>query len=167
MSFIPIYVALMHCTVTVLLLRMISSLRKGGVEANVRTHTIPQRLFFQCCVSFALSCISGCKQWNHSPLSQSLIRRRIWGEWELTCEQRSADCDYSAVGALNRCRLCLLLHSRGVARLLGHSGAEEPAAATDNISLRFSVDLGLLFIGLLWTKLRVLRTFSQYYMLGI
>lgn len=149
---------------------MTFSLRKGGAEANVCTFTIPQRhffFFFQCCVSFALSCISGCKQWNRSPLSQSLIRRRIWGERELTCEQRSADCDYSAAGALNRCRLCLLWQNGGVAQLLGHSGAEEPAAATDNISLGFSADLGLLFIGLLWTKLRALRTFSQYYMLGI
>lgn len=141
MSLIPIYVALSH-----------RSEREEQRRMYAHTRSL-EGCFFQCCVSFALSCISGCKQWNHSPHSQSLIRRRIWGEWELTCEQRSADCDYSAVGALNRCRLCLPLPSRGAAQLPGHSGAEEPAAAADNISLHFSVDLGLLFIGLLSTKL--------------
>lgn len=122
--------------------------RSGDKHMHVHN---PSKTVSRCCVSFALCCISGCKQWNHSPLSLSLIRGWIWGEWELTCEQRSADCDYSAVGALNRCWLCLLLYSSRVAQLLGHSGAEEQAAATVNISIHFSVELGLSLIELLQT----------------
>ena len=68
--------------------------------------------------------------------------------WELTCEQRRADCDYSAVGALNRCWLCLLLLSGRAAHLPGHSGAQ---ATMVNISLHFSLEPGLLLIEILQT----------------
>lgn len=85
----------------------------GRVGAIIHTYTTPHRLFI-CVVSPVLTVESqrlfGSKQWNLSPLSPSLIRRRIWGEWELTCKKSRADGDYSAAGDLNACCSCLLLH---------------------------------------------------------
>lgn len=121
----------------------IRGLGRGGVETNMHIHNPTDYLSVLCLLCSPLHCrLFGSKQWNHSPLSQSLIRRRIWGEWELTCEQRKADCDYSVAGALNRCWLCLLLHSSGAAQLLGHSGAGEQATAAVIIILHFTLEFG-------------------------
>lgn len=112
---------------------------EGWRQTYAHTQSLTDYLSVLCLLCSLVHCrLFGSKQWNHSPFSLSLIRRRIWGEWELTCEQRRADCDYSAAGALNRCWLCLLLHSSRAAQLLGHCGAEEHTAATVNISLHFS-----------------------------
>lgn len=132
--------------------------REGWRKTYTHTHkqSLADYLSVLCLLCSVLHCrLFGSKQWNHSPLSLSLIRRRIWGEWELTCEQRRADCDYSAAGALNRCWLCLLLHSGRAAHLLGHSGAEEQAAATVIISLHFTLDVALLLIEILQTAVSV------------
>lgn len=126
--------------------------REGCRQTYARTQSLTDYLSVLCLLCSLLHCrLFGSKQWNHSPLCQALIRRRIWGEWELTCEQRRADCDYSAAQALNRCWLCLPLHSSRAAQLLGHRGAEEQAAAAVNISLHFSLELRLLLIKILQT----------------
>lgn len=126
----------------------------GRVGAIIHTYTTPHRLFI-CVVSPVLSVESqrlfGSKQWNHSPLSPSLIRRRIWGEWELTCKKSRADGDSSAAGDLSGCCSCLLLHRSRAVQLRGNIGAEGHAASTVNIGLHFSSERGLLSIKSLQT----------------
>lgn len=145
------------CCSTVLWLLIFRGLGgEGWRQTYAHTQSLTDYLSVLCLLCSPLHCrLFGSKQRNHSPLSLSLIRRRIWGEWELTCEQRRADCDYSVAGALNRCWLCLLLHSSRAAQLLGHSGAEEQAAASVIISLHFSLELGLLLTEILQTAVDI------------